>query len=248
MHWHWFHPFAAHAGQGTVLLALAVLVALAVDRLWGEPPLRWHPVVWMGSALKLLGERVAPSTPNTQNSKQFWLGAIAWCALAAIVFVAFAVLQALVLAVWGAPVTVCTAVVDMPGLALGETSVVIATLRLLMAALLLGVLLKPLLSFGFLVQEVLAVNAALDQSLEAGRERLSFLVSRDVAQLSASEVRESAIESLAENLNDSVVAPLFWFAVAGLPGAALYRMANTADAMWGYRGMRGGRYWHWAGK
>jgi len=248
MHWHWFHPFAAHAGQGTVLLALAVLVALAVDRLWGEPPLRWHPVVWMGSALKLLGERVAPSTPNTQNSKQFWLGALAWCALAAIVFVAFAVLQALVLAVWGAPVTVCTAVVDMPGLALGETSVVIATLRLLMAALLLGVLLKPLLSFGFLVQEVRAVNAALDQSLEAGRERLSFLVSRDVAQLSASEVRESAIESLAENLNDSVVAPLFWFAVAGLPGAALYRMANTADAMWGYRGMRGGRYWHWAGK
>ena len=248
MHWHWFHPFAAHAGQGAVLLALAVLVALAVDRLWGEPPLRWHPVVWMGSALKLLGERVAPSTPNTQNSKQFWLGALAWCALEAIVFVATAVLQALVLAVWGAPVTVCTAVVDMPGLALGETSVVIATLRLLMAALLLGVLLKPLLSFGFLVQEVRAVNAALDQSLEAGRERLSFLVSRDVAQLSASEVRESAIESLAENLNDSVVAPLFWFAVAGLPGAALYRMANTADAMWGYRGMRGGRYWHWAGK
>ena len=71
MHWHWFHPFAAHAGQGAVLLALAVLVALAVDRLWGEPPLRWHPVVWMGSALKLLGERVAPSTPNTQKSKQF---------------------------------------------------------------------------------------------------------------------------------------------------------------------------------
>jgi adenosylcobinamide-phosphate synthase len=92
------------------------------------------------------------------------------------------------------------------------------------------------------------VNAALDQSLEAGRERLSFLVSRDVAQLSASEVRESAIESLAENLNDSVVAPLFWFVVAGLPGAALYRFANTADAMWGYRGERQGRNWTWAGK
>ena len=56
MHWHWFHPFAAHAGQGAVLLALAVLVALAVDRVWGEPPLRWHPVVWMG-------ERLAPLSP-----------------------------------------------------------------------------------------------------------------------------------------------------------------------------------------
>jgi adenosylcobinamide-phosphate synthase len=62
------------------------------------------------------------------------------------------------------------------------------------------------------------------------------------------QVRESAIESLAENLNDSVVAPLFWFLLFGLPGAAVYRFANTADAMWGYRGERGGRDWEWAGK
>ena len=62
------------------------------------------------------------------------------------------------------------------------------------------------------------------------------------------EVRESAIESLAENLNDSVVAPVFWFVLFGLPGAALYRFANTADAMWGYRGERDGRVWEWAGK
>jgi adenosylcobinamide-phosphate synthase len=61
-------------------------------------------------------------------------------------------------------------------------------------------------------------------------------------------VRETALETLAENLNDSVVAPLFWFAVAGLPGAALYRFANTADAMWGYPGHRAGRCWTWAGK
>ena len=56
-------------------------------------------------------------------------------------------------------------------------------------------------------------------------------------------LRESAIETLAENLNDSVVAPLFWYALGGLPGAVLYRFANTTDAMWGYRGQ-----WEWAGK
>ena len=61
-------------------------------------------------------------------------------------------------------------------------------------------------------------------------------------------MRESAIETLAENLSDSVVAPLLWFALLGLPGAALYRFANTADAMWGYPGAHGGRHWQWAGK
>jgi len=69
-----------------------------------------------------------------------------------------------------------------------------------------------------------------------------------VGSLDTLGVRESAIESLAENLNDSLVAPLFWFALFGLPGAALYRFANTADAMWGYRGEREGRQWTWAGK
>lgn len=111
------------------------------------------------------------------------------------------------------------------------------------AALLLALLLKPLLAWRMLRREVLAVEAALSESLAAGRERLARLVSRDVSALSESGVRESAIESLAENLNDSVVAPVLWFVLLGLPGAAVYRFANTADAMWGYRGP-----WEWAGK
>ena len=105
-----------------------------------------------------------------------------------------------------------------------------------------------------MVQRVLARRLAsrvadrMVESLQQGRERLSWLCSRDTSKLSETQVRETALESLAENLNDSVVAPLFWFALAGLPGAALYRFANTADAMWGYRGERGGRVWEWAGK
>jgi adenosylcobinamide-phosphate synthase len=111
------------------------------------------------------------------------------------------------------------------------------------AIVLLALLLKPLLAWRMLRREVQAVEAALTESLAAGRERLSWLVSRDVSALSETEVRESAIETLAENLNDSVVAPIFWFVLLGLPGAAVYRFANTADAMWGYRGR-----WEWAGK
>ena len=116
-------------------------------------------------------------------------------------------------------------------------------LPLPLAWLALGLLLKPLLAWRMLHDEVAAVEMALAMSLEEGRARLQRLVSRDVSTLDAEQVRESAIESLAENLNDSVVAPLFWFALGGLGAAAVYRFANTADAMWGYRG----RY-EWAGK
>ena len=117
-----------------------------------------------------------------------------------------------------------------------------------LSVVLLGLALKPMLAWAMLRSEVQAVEVALGQSLDSGRKRLSMLVSRDTANLSESEVRESAIESLAENLNDSVVAPIFWFVLFGLPGAAVYRFANTADAMWGYRGLRNGVNWEWAGK
>ena len=201
--------------------SLAVLLALAVDRLWGEPPARWHPVVWMGHYLGAMGRHVAPSfnAPAPRPAAVFVRGALAWLLGAALVVALAAALVALVTpwAWWW-------------------------------QALALGLLLKPLLAWRMLRDEVQAVESALASSLAEGRARLAWLVSRDVTTLDAAQVRESAIETLAENLNDSVVAPLFWFAVAGLPGAALYRFANTADAMWGYRGERQGRDWTWAGK
>ena len=116
------------------------------------------------------------------------------------------------------------------------------------AVLLLGVALKPLLAWRMLTDEVAAVEQQLGQSLQAGQQQLARIVSRDVAVLDVVQVRESALESLAENLNDSVIAPLFWFALLGLPGAALCRFADTADSMWGYRGNYRGQRWEWAGK
>lgn len=107
----------------------------------------------------------------------------------------------------------------------------------------MALLLKPLFALRLLLREVDSVERALAESLESGRSRLRRIVSRDTTRLDADEVRESALESLAENLSDSMVAPLFWFALFGLPGIAVYRFANTADAMWGYRGR-----WEWAGK
>ena len=213
----------AWGAQQLLVAALAVLVALLLDRLWGEPPVWLHPVVLMGKLLGWIGKSIAPCDEKTRDCKSFIAGMLAWVSLVALFFVVYAALQGLFLftAWW------------LQGLAL-------------------GVLLKPLLSWRMLRDEVLAVEAALQQSLAAGRERLSWLVSRDTSQLDAGVVRESAIETLAENLSDSVIAPLFWFALLGLPGAAVYRLTNTADAMWGYPGWRGQgaqrRHWQWAGK
>lgn len=202
---------------------LAVVIALLLDRLWGEPPVWLHPVVLMGKLLGWAGQAIAPRTEVRNDYMRFCLAALAWCALAALFFIVYGLAQFMLgFASWW------------------------------LWGLVMGALLKPLLSWRMLKDEVLAVEAALQQSLPAGRERLSWLVSRDTTQLDAATVRESAIETLAENLSDSVIAPLFWFAVAGLPGAAVYRLANTADAMWGYPGWRGQgdrrRHWQWTGK
>lgn len=204
-----------------IAVAAALWIALAIDRWLGEPLSALHPVVWMGRYLGL-GSRIAPPAYPAKpvDLPMFFIGALVWCVGAVCVWgVAFA-LQTLM-------------VLSLPAWAV---------------ALLLGLLLKPLFAWRMLRDEVLAVEAALAVSLDAGRKQLARLVSRDVSRLSEREVRESAIESLAENLNDSLVAPVFWFVLLGLPGAALYRFANTADAMWGYRGERNGRDWTWLGK
>ena len=86
-----------------------------------------------------------------------------------------------------------------------------------------------------LTQHVTAVANGLDQSAGAGRAAVAMIVGRDTAQMTAPDVARGAIESAAENFSDGVMAPFFWFAIAGLPGALAYKITNTADSMIGYR-------------
>jgi adenosylcobinamide-phosphate synthase len=101
-----------------------------------------------------------------------------------------------------------------------------------------AVLASTLLAQKELGQAVRAVAVALRQSLEAGREAVSVIVGRDPEQLDEAGVARAAIESLAESASDGVVAPLFWLAIGGLPGIALYKAINTADSMIGHRTAR----------
>ena len=196
----------------------AAWLALVVDRRWGEPPWRWHPVVWMGAYLGWLGPRLWPLRPLAARL----LGMLGWCAGAIAVWWLAETLQD---GIWTGMVRLTSTVAQL-------------SVAQWLGVLLLGLLLKPLLAWRMLRDEVLAVEQALADSLPSGRAQLARLVSRDVTALDTAAVREAAIETLAENLNDSVLAPLLAWAMTGLAGAALYRFANTADAMWGYRDHR----------
>ena len=98
-----------------------------------------------------------------------------------------------------------------------------------------AVLASTLLAFRGLHGHARAVADGLDRSLAAGRDTVSHVVGRDPASLDEAGVARSAVESVAENFSDGVVAPLFWYAVAGLPGLFAYKAVNTLDSMIGHR-------------
>ena len=97
-----------------------------------------------------------------------------------------------------------------------------------------------------LIREVREVFYALDRSLEEGRQQVARIVGRDTSELSAQEVRTAALETLAENLSDGVIAPLFWFSLLGTPGMLAYKMVNTLDSMIGYKTERYKDFGCWA--
>jgi adenosylcobinamide-phosphate synthase len=197
-------------------MSLACAAALALALAWGLDACFGEPRnAWHPVAW--FGRACAPLGPallRLRPAAALWAGAVAWAlAVGAVAALAWA-LQRWLLA--------------QP---------------LWLAVPLLALALKPSFAWRMLCDEVQAVDTALAQGLPAGCTQLARLCSRDVSTLDETAVRETAIETLAENLNDSLVAPLFWFVVAGLPGAWAFRAANTLDAMWGYRGR-----WEWAGK
>ncbi|HKC84003.1 MAG TPA: adenosylcobinamide-phosphate synthase CbiB [bacterium] len=181
----------------------ALLLALAVDHAFGDPPNRYHPVAWIGRLLDAGRRWLCRGSPAS-------------------------------LLAGGAVVTIAVA-----GLA-GAAGVLVSALaaRLGPGGLLLEALaLTCLLSFRGLVSAARSVAADLRRGdLPAARRAVGYhLVSRPTAELDEGQVASATIESVAENLTDSLVAPVCFFLAGGLVGAAVYRVINTADSMFGYR-------------
>lgn len=97
-------------------------------------------------------------------------------------------------------------------------------------------------------KEVRMVFEAVDRSIDEGRKQVARIVGRDTSELNAQEIRTAAIETLAENLSDGVIAPMFWFLLFGVPGMLTYKMINTFDSMIGYQTPRYKDFGCWAAK
>jgi adenosylcobinamide-phosphate synthase len=194
-------------------LALAVL-ALAIEAAIGYPTRLFqragHPVTWIGALIAALDQRL--NREERSFAQRRLLGGAA---------------LALVLAAAGACAWLISVLIAHLGLPAP------ATLGLL------ALIASSLLAQRSLESHVRAVARALDdQGLAAGRGAVAAIVGRDVANLDEAGVCRAAIESLAENFSDGIVAPAFWLALGGLPGGACYKAANTADSMIGHRTQR----------
>ncbi len=189
-----------------MLLAAALLIEAAA----GYPDALFraisHPVVWIGNLIGWLDRRLNRDGAAPALRRAAGVAALVLALAAAV----------------------------LPALALQFLA--FAVLPRLLALLLLAVLASTLLAQRSLYTHVRAVAEGLEQGgLEGGRAAVAHIVGRNPQMLDAPGVARAAIESLAENFSDGVVAPAFWCGALGLPGIAAYKAANTADSMIGHR-------------
>jgi adenosylcobinamide-phosphate synthase len=192
------------------MFADLALVAIATEAMVGYPNavyrLVGHPVTWIG---KFITWCDGAWNSGTRSSRERRLRGV--------------VTLLLVLAISLSAGAVIAALLDrlFPGI---------------VALILCGVLASTLLAQRSLDTHVLAVAKGLDtEGVAGGRAAVAHIVGRETKSLDEAAVCRAAIESLAENFSDGIVAPLFWMVVAGLPGALAYKAINTADSMIGHR-------------
>ena len=183
-----------------------VLAALLIDAATGDPPWLYRRVP---HPVAMLGKLVELAERFLYTASPRWL-----CALAG---------AATVAAVAGA------------GAAAGWSIDRFLVERWTQGWVLEAAIASTLLAFRGLHDHAGAVARGLDRSLDAGRDAVSHIVGRDPTSLDEAGVARGAIESIAENFSDGVVAPLFWYALAGLPGLFACKAVNTLDSMVGHR-------------
>ena len=192
--------------------AVTLLIGWVLDLIFGDPPKLPHPVVWFGRLIAAGEHRL------NRDSHRRLKGALLAIGLILLVF-ALAWLIRTLLGIF--------ALFFYDGTTIHQIPLLLYLFDILVVFY--------CLAGTTLIREVRQVFFALDRSLEEGRQQVARIVGRDTSQLSAQEVRTAALETLAENLSDGVIAPLFWLLLLGTPGMLAYKMINTLDSMIGYR-------------
>lgn len=190
------------------MTVVLILLALTLDRALGEPP-RFHPLVGFGRVAAWLERflRARPSGCAPDSRARARLAGIA--AVAVLLLIPAALLMLL-------------------QRALTDSAVLLPALDVLVLYFVIGAR-----SLGQHAERAWA--ALTSGAIDEARTATACLVSRDVAPLDETGLCKAVVESVLENGNDAIFAPLFWFCLVGAPGAVVYRLANTLDAMWGYK-------------
>ena len=205
------------------LFTLSLLMGWVLDLIFGDPQRLPHPIVWFGKMISFGEHRL------NKNLHRKLKGAVMSIVFIVGVFVV----------TWLARRIMGTVLRDT----IFSENWIIRTVPMILFDVLI---IFYCLAGTTLIREVRAVFLALDRSLEEGRQQVARIVGRDTSALSAQEVRTAALETLAENLSDGVIAPLFWLAILGTPGMLAYKMVNTLDSMIGYKTERYRDFGCWA--
>jgi adenosylcobinamide-phosphate synthase len=187
---------------------LILLAALGADWVFGDPHTLWRRT---GHPVAWMGKLIEVldrrlNVPGASADRAIRNGAIAWVVMIAVAVVLAVMIVALLAKLWP-----------------------------------LGLLAEGFIVFALLAQKSLkdhvaaVANGLRAEGVTVGRKAIAAIVGRDPQSLDREGVSRAAIESLAENFSDGVVAPAFWYAVFGLPGIVAYKMINTADSMIGHR-------------
>ncbi|MGJ8645355.1 MAG: adenosylcobinamide-phosphate synthase CbiB [Marinomonas colpomeniae] len=187
--------------------SLILLAALVLDRLLGEPK-NWHPLIWFGRWVDLCRQYTQLPLEADQQRQRIG-GILAWL-LAVMPWLLILLAMFWLLPDW----------LD------NLLSVVV---------LYFAIGWQSLREHALAIYQPLSSSPLTPEKLDEARLAVSYIVSRDTKALNESDVAKAGIESVLENGSDAIFAPIFWFLILGAPGVLLYRLANTLDAMWGYK-------------
>ena len=201
-----------------MLISLSIIAALLLDSVFGEPK-RWHPLVGFGNTVSWL-ERKLNKFTHLHKRMAYLMGGIAW----GLMVMPFVVL------VW----------------MISQLQFQNQSEQMYFNFIIGIIFLTFSLGTKSLMQHARAVSQALaQQDIDLARKKAGMIVSRDTTQSDETALTKATIESVLENGSDAIFAAIFWFVLFGAPGVIFYRLANTLDAMWGYKTERF-TYFGWA--